>query len=55
MKEFLNVTDLSQVRDIVLLHLSNKNSNAAQFQEEIERLTGKPTYIADKGLKIELF
>ncbi|MFL0198409.1 MBL fold metallo-hydrolase [Clostridium sp. WILCCON 0269] len=54
-KEFLRATDLSKVKDIVLLHLSDSNSNAAQFQEEIERLTGKPTYIADKGLEIDLF
>jgi len=54
-KEFLKATDLSNVKDITLLHLSDSNSNAAQFQEEIERLTGKPTYIADKRLEIELF
>ncbi|UZQ49823.1 MBL fold metallo-hydrolase [Clostridium kluyveri] len=54
-KEFLKVTDLSQVRDIVLLHLSDSNSDEERFKTEIERLTGKPTYIADKGLKIDLF
>ncbi|MFL0197316.1 MBL fold metallo-hydrolase [Clostridium sp. WILCCON 0269] len=54
-KEFLKTTDLTEVKDIVLLHLSDSNSNATQFKEEIERLTGKPTYIADKGLKIDLF
>ena len=53
-KEFLKATDLSQVRDITLLHLSDGNSNAREFKTEIERLTGKPTYVADKGLEIEL-
>lgn len=53
-KEFLTANDLSQVRDIALLHLSDGNSNAGQFKTEIERLTGKPTYIADKGLEIVL-
>lgn len=54
-KEFLKATDLSQVRDIVLLHLSDSNSNEERFKTEIERLTGKPTYIADKGLDTDLF
>lgn len=53
-KEFLQANDLSQVKDIVLLHLSDGNSNAKQFQSEIEGLTGKPVYIAQKGLEIEL-
>jgi phosphoribosyl 1,2-cyclic phosphodiesterase len=54
-KEFLRSNDLSQVKDITLIHLSDSNSNAAQFKEEIEKLTGKPVYIADKGLELELF
>jgi phosphoribosyl 1,2-cyclic phosphodiesterase len=53
-KEFLKANDLSQVKDITLIHLSESNSNAALFKEEIEKLTGKPVYIADKGLEIEL-
>ncbi len=54
-KEFLKATDLSRVKEITLLHLSHDNSNAAEFKEEIEKLTGKPVYIADKGLELELF
>jgi phosphoribosyl 1,2-cyclic phosphodiesterase len=53
-KEFLKVNDLSQVKDILLLHLSDGNSNAIQFKTEIERLTGKPVYVADKGLELDL-
>lgn len=53
-KEFLKATDLSQVKDITLIHLSSNNSNASLFQEEIEKLTGKITYVAKKGLEIEL-
>lgn len=53
-KEFLKATDLKATKEIMLIHLSDGNSNAAQFQAEIEKLTGKPTYIADKGLEIEL-
>lgn len=54
-KEFLKANDLSQCREIILLHLSDSNSNAAQFKEEIERLTGIPVYVASKGLELELF
>jgi phosphoribosyl 1,2-cyclic phosphodiesterase len=53
-KEFLKTNDLSQCKDITLLHLSDGNSNAEQFKNEIERLTGIPTYVADKGLEIEI-
>lgn len=53
-KDFLKATDIRQVKDITLIHLSDSNSNAKDFKEEIERLSGKPTYIADKGLEIEM-
>ena len=45
-KEFLRANDLSEVRSIHLLHLSDGNSNADRFKREIAELTGKPTYIA---------
>lgn len=54
-KEFLKATDLTTVKEITLIHLSDSNSNAAEFKNEIERLTGKVVYIADKGLEIQLF
>ncbi len=50
-KEFLKANDLSKVREIFLLHLSDANSDAARFKREIQELTGKPTYIAHKGGK----
>jgi phosphoribosyl 1,2-cyclic phosphodiesterase len=53
-KEFLQANDLSQVKDIALIHLSDSNSDAERFKREVEGLTGKPTYIASKGLEIEL-
>lgn len=53
-KEFLKANDLNKVKEIVLIHLSDGNSNAEQFKKEIESLTGKQTYIADKGLEIDL-
>ncbi|WP_286910708.1 MBL fold metallo-hydrolase [Clostridium sp. UBA1652] len=53
-KEFLKANDLSKVRNLMLIHLSSSNSNAKTFKSDIERLTGKPVYIANKGLEIEL-
>ena len=46
-KDFLRANDLSKVREIHLLHLSNDNSNAGRFKREIQQLTGKPVLIAD--------
>lgn len=53
-KEFLRATDLNTVKEIMLIHLSDSNSNAAEFKDSIERLTGKPTYIASNDLEIDL-
>lgn len=44
-KCFLQANDLSRVRKIYLIHLSNRNSDAENFKEQIERLTGIPTEI----------
>ncbi len=53
-KEFLAANDLSMVNNIVLIHLSDSNSNASVFKQEIENITCKNVHIADKGLEIEL-
>ena len=45
-KGFLRANDLSRVREIWLLHLSDQNSDAGRFKKEIQALTGKPVYIA---------
>lgn len=45
-KEFLRANDLSLVRQIWLLHLSNDNSDEERFRREIQGLTGKEVYIA---------
>ena len=37
--------DLSLVRQIYLLHLSNDNSNAEVFKERVQAITGKEVYI----------
>jgi len=51
----LQANDLSQVQKIILLHLSDGNSNAEYFKNEVIKATGKPVTIADKGVKIEHF
>jgi phosphoribosyl 1,2-cyclic phosphodiesterase len=53
-KELFKANDLSKVNNIILIHLSNDNSDAKRFQREITELTGKNVLIADKGLNIEL-
>jgi len=46
-QEFLEANDLSKVNNIVLLHLSNRNSNAALMLDKIRQTTGKTAYIAE--------
>lgn len=53
-KDFLRANDLSQCRKIVLLHLSDHNSDAAKMKNEIEALTGIDTVVAEPGLEVEL-
>lgn len=45
-KQFLRANDLSKVQEIWLLHLSEQNSCEKRFKEEVQKITGKPTYIA---------
>lgn len=47
-KEFLLANDLSRVQEIWLLHLSDTNSDADLFKREIQELTGKQVFIAEK-------
>lgn len=53
-KEALLANDLTAVNNIVLIHLSDGNSNAEEFQKDLHRATGKTVHIADKGLQIQL-
>ena len=45
-QDFLRANDLSRVKEIHLLHLSDRNSSANCFKKEIQSLTGKPVYVA---------
>ncbi|OHT44461.1 MBL fold metallo-hydrolase [Flavobacterium tructae] len=52
-KDMLAANDLSAVNNIVLIHLSDSNSNEKQFVKEVYELTGKNVTAAKKGLEIE--
>jgi len=53
-KEFLKANDLTKVRKIVLIHLSDGNSDAARMVHEIRELTKKDVEVAEPGKVIEL-
>lgn len=52
-KDVLRANDLTGVNNIVLIHLSSGNSNSVLFKTEIENLTAKSVFVADKGMNIE--
>lgn len=52
--ELLAANDLTAVSNIVLIHLSDGNSDEKRFKETIRNQTGKSVYIASKGLEIGL-
>lgn len=47
-KELLKANDLSDVREIHLLHLSDHNSDEERFKKEIMAVSGRPVYVAHK-------
>lgn len=53
-KEFLKTSDLDNTKNIVLIHLSGQNSDRKLFKEEIEKATGRQTFIAKKGLELNI-
>lgn len=53
-KELIQANDITKVNNIVLIHLSDGNSHAANFKKEIENMTGKTVTIADTGTEINI-
>lgn len=51
---FLKANDLSKVYNIVLIHLSDGNSDETLFKKEVENLTGKTVSVANTGMEIKL-
>jgi len=48
----LEANDLTKVNNIVLIHLSDGNSDEKQFKKEVEEATGKQTFVARPNLEI---
>jgi phosphoribosyl 1,2-cyclic phosphodiesterase len=44
-KDFLSVNDISKLREIYLLHLSESNSDAAEFKKQVQSITGVPVTV----------
>jgi phosphoribosyl 1,2-cyclic phosphodiesterase len=51
--EFLDMNDLSKVNNIVLIHLSDSNSHAVNFQKTITEKTLKNVIIAENNQEID--
>mgnify|MGYP006421226861 CR=1 FL=1 len=51
---YLRKSDLSMAKTILLIHLSDSNSDAEVFKTTIQEATGRPTYIADKWTEHEI-
>ena len=54
-KDIIKANDLSNVKELILLHLSDNNSNSELFKAEMEKVSGKPVYIAKNGLELNLW
>lgn len=52
--KFMNAQDLSRTNNIVLLHLSDNNSDYVKFLREVKAMYDCNVYIARKGLKLEI-
>lgn len=52
--DFFRKTDLSKTQKILLLHLSDKNSNEKRIQSVISDITKKEAIIAKNGMEIEV-
>lgn len=49
----IKANNLSDVREIVILHLSDNNSNEAEFVRTVQAATALPTYAAKPGLSLD--
>lgn len=53
-KGILRANDLSGVNEIILIHISNGNSDERRFVREVQETSGKPVYAAVAGLELNL-
>lgn len=54
--DFISTNDNPALRNVVLLHLSDKNADSAEFLQKTRETTkyGADGYIAEKGLEVDL-
>lgn len=52
--QVLKRSELANTRNIVLIHLSSRNSDEQYFIDKVQSATGKATYVADSGMNIQL-
>ena len=50
----LKANDISKVNNIILIHLSDSNSNEVEFKEKVTAATGKNVLVACNGMNIPL-
>lgn len=50
----LRANDITDVKEVVLVHLSSRNADPERFCDAVRQATGKPAYAAHKGLVMEL-
>lgn len=52
--EAVKGSGISHAKNIILIHLSDSNSDLESFKTRMQELTGCPVWVADKGLEISL-
>lgn len=52
--EFIKANDMSKVKKIILMHLSDQNSDAVRMIKEIQYQSQRPTLVAEPGMIIDL-
>lgn len=53
-EKILLSSNLNSVNEVILIHLSNNNSDADQFKQRIMQKTGKPVIIAKRGICVDV-
>lgn len=52
--EFLKANKNADMRNVVLLHLSNDNANAELFKAKAENVVDCPVYVAERGMAVDV-
>lgn len=51
---FLRANNSSELRNVMLCHLSANNANPVMFKAEAEKVVGCPVWVADKGMEVDV-